>query len=49
LKGLRIYLNMNNLLTWTDKYLKYFDPEVATGGQKYGLDLPDFEDNELRF
>ena len=38
--GLRFYFNMNNLYTWTDKYLKYFDPEVATGNYSAGWVYP---------
>lgn len=40
LEGLRVYLSMNNLFTITDKYLKYFDPEVATGTYDAGWIYP---------
>lgn len=48
-EGLRIYLNMNNLFTWTDKYLKYFDPEVATGDRSTGWIYPISRTTSLGF
>lgn len=47
--GLRFYLNMNNLYTWTDKYLKYFDPEVATGNYSAGWIYPISRTTSLGF
>ena len=48
-EGLRIYLNMNNLYTWTDKYLKYFDPEVTTGSRDTGWIYPISRTTSLGF
>ncbi len=49
IEGLRIYLNMNNLFTLTDKYLKYFDPEVATGDRDTGWVYPISRTTSLGF
>ncbi|MDD4776970.1 MAG: TonB-dependent receptor [Fermentimonas sp.] len=49
IEGFRIYLNMNNLFTLTDKYLKYFDPEVATGGYSAGWIYPISRTTSLGF
>ena len=49
IEGLRIYVNMNNLFTLTDKYLKYFDPEVATGNYDAGWIYPISRTTSLGF
>ncbi|MDD4437319.1 MAG: TonB-dependent receptor [Tissierellia bacterium] len=49
IQGLRIYLNMNNLYTLTDKYLKYFDPEVSTGEADTGWIYPISRTTSLGF
>lgn len=49
IEGLRIYLNVNNLYTWSDEYLKYFDPEVSTGGRDTGWIYPIMSTTSLGF
>lgn len=40
IQDLRIYVNAYNLYTFTDKFVKYFDPEKVAGASDSGLEYP---------